>query len=80
VLIHAGAGGVEPVTMNLPELGPVAVVLAASDWATTAARSPYLDVLDAVIGGVVVPRTDNVAIEQRDGGIAVSSVSRPPPR
>lgn len=80
VLIHAGAGGVEPVTMNLPELGPVAVVLAASDWATTAARSPYLDVLDAVIGGVVVPRTDNVAIEQREGGIAVSSVSRPPPR
>jgi hypothetical protein len=78
VVVEAEAGAAEFVTLNLPELGAVAVVLAAGEWAMAAGRSPYLDVLDAVIGGVVVARTDSLAIERRPEGIAISGVSRKP--
>ena len=78
VVVEAEAGAAEFVTLNLPELGAVAVVLAAGEWAMAAGRSPYLDVLGSVIGGVVVPRTDSLAIERRSDGIAISGISRKP--
>ena len=77
VLVDADGVAAEFATLSLPELGPVAVVLAAGAWAMAPARSPYLDVLDAMVGGVVVARTDSLAIERRQDGIAISGVSRP---
>lgn len=76
LLVATGDDGAEFATLKLPELGAVAIVLTAVDWAMAPARSPFLDVLDALIGGVVVPRTDGLAIERRPNGIAISGVDR----
>ena len=78
LLVPADSESAEFATLNMPEFGAVAVVLAAADWAMPPARSPYLDVLDAMVGGVVVPRTDALAIERRPEGIAISSVAASP--
>lgn len=75
VVVDADAGTLDVATLSLPELGAVAVVLANEDWAMAPARSPYLDVLAALVGGVVVPRTDALAIERRADGIAINGVS-----
>jgi hypothetical protein len=74
VVTESGADAFASIT--LPEFGAVAVLLAADNWSTAPARSPYLDVLEALVGGVVVPRTDALAIERRADGIAVNGVSR----
>jgi len=68
--------GAEAVSLRLPELGTVAVVLTDTAVGLPGSRSPWLEVMPAEVGALVVPRSEALVMVKDGSALVFSAVDQ----